>query len=188
MAGYPSAYSIASSGLTPLYLFSAASYIKPATSLSLSGRLSTFNQATNTYTRAAATTLPPDLTPVTFTPASVGAIGYITASFNKPAEVALSTAPDNDTSPGRSELNPGQSVTYYALAFDKFGNYIRQTPATWSLTINQGSANQWSLVPSADGMSAVLTALNGSAFSSFCTVNIAAPGLTPFSGGGGILT
>jgi hypothetical protein len=111
LTGVPTFYlgDVDIAGIAP-FLFSAASYIKPATSLSLTGRLSTFNQTTNTYTRAAATTLPPDLTPVTFTPASVGAIGYITASFNKPAEVALSTAPDNDTSPGRSELNPGQPV------------------------------------------------------------------------------
>jgi hypothetical protein len=104
-----------------------------------------------------------------------------------PTQVAVSGTPVDGGAVGRSELDVGQSATFYAVSLDKTGNYIRNVAATWSLTINQGSASQWSLVPASDGMSAVLTALSGAAFSSFCTVNVSAPGLGTSSGGGGIL-
>jgi hypothetical protein len=170
-------------GIAP-YLLSVACFVKPTAPMNVSGRLSTFNPATNSYTRGAASTLPSALTPKTFTPSDVGGFGYITASYNKATKISLSERVDILSLGGRRRLTAGQSFTYYACATDKFGNYIQPNRALWSLTINQGSASSWSLVPASDAKSAVLTYLNNSA--SYCTINISQSPLGSASGGGGL--
>ena len=52
-----------------------------------------------------------------------------------PAQVTILRVIPEGSTPGRVALAPGKAATFTARLFDKDGNFLRESPAQWSLPL-----------------------------------------------------
>lgn len=84
-----------------------------------------------------------------------GAVAMTVGADNR---VRVETAANGSgTIVSSQNLQAGNSLTVYAIVRDRYNNFKRNDPATWSLVNGSGGISSGDLVPSGDNRSAVLT-------------------------------